>query len=76
MEQILNNTVLQHRAEKIFDNLEYDYLEIYQGINQLSEQTLDCQKEKQIKVEKFASERKISLIFFFSFEVRSFHYIF
>ena len=64
MEQILNNTVLQHRAEKIFDNLEYDYLEIYQGINQLSEQTLDCQKEKQIKVEKFASKRKISIIFF------------
>ena len=64
MEQILNNTVLQHRAEKIFDNLEYDYLEIYQGINQLSEQTLDRQKEKQIKVEKFASKRKISLNFF------------
>ena len=75
MEQILNNTVLLHHAEKIFDNLEYDYLEIYQGINQLSEQTLDSQKEKQIKVEKFASKRKISLIFF-SFEVRSFHYIF
>ena len=64
MEQILNNTVLLHHAEKIFDNLEYDYLEIYQGINQLSEQTLDWQKEKQIKAEKFASERKISLNFF------------
>ena len=45
-EKILNNPGLQHLAENIFDNLNYDDLEICQGINQSSKQILDYQMEK------------------------------
>ena len=48
MEQILNNPGLQHIAEKIFDNLNYEYLKVCQGINQSSKQILDYQIKKPI----------------------------
>ena len=46
LEKILNNPGLQHIAEKIFDNLEYEYLKVCQGINQSSKQILDYQIKK------------------------------
>ena len=44
MEKILNNPGLQHIAENIFDNLNFEYLEICQGINQSSKQIIENQK--------------------------------
>ena len=40
-ERILNNPGLQHLAENIFANLNFEYLKICQGINQSSKQILD-----------------------------------
>ena len=61
MEQILNNPGLQHIAEKIFDNLVYEYLEICQGINQSSKQILDYQMEKPMfLLKKFRNLSKVN----------------
>ena len=46
LEKILNNPGLQHLAEKIFDNLKYEDLNVCQGINQSSKQILDYQMDK------------------------------
>ena len=43
-ERILNNPGLQHLAENIFANLNFEYLKICQGINQSSKQILDHPK--------------------------------
>ena len=48
LEKILNNPGLQHLAEKIFENLNYDYLVICQGINQSSKQILEYQMSKPL----------------------------
>ena len=48
LDMILNNPGLQHIAEKIFDNLNYEYLKVCQGINQSSKQILDYQIKKPI----------------------------
>ena len=40
LEKILNNPGLQHLAEKIFDNLNFEYLAICRGINESSKQIL------------------------------------
>ena len=42
LEEILDNPVLQHLA----DNLNFEYLEVCQGINQSSKQILDYQMDK------------------------------
>ena len=44
--KILNNPGLQHLAENIFDNLNFEDLEICQGINQSSKQILEYQMDK------------------------------
>ena len=43
LEKILNNPGLQHLAEKIFENLNFEYLTICRGINKSSKQILDYQ---------------------------------
>ena len=48
LEKILNNPGLQHLAEKIFENLNYDYLVVCQGINQSSKQILEYQMSKPL----------------------------
>ena len=48
LEKILNNPGLQHLAEKIFDNLNFEYLAICRGINESSKQILDYQMNKPI----------------------------
>ena len=46
LEKILNNPGLQHLAENIFDNLNFEDLDICRGINQSSQQILDYQMDK------------------------------
>ena len=46
MEKILNNPGLQHLAENIFGNLNFEYLMVCRGINQSSKQILDYQMDK------------------------------
>ena len=46
LEKILNNQGLQHLAEKIFDNLNFEYVTICRGINESSKQILDYQTTK------------------------------
>ena len=48
MESIINNPGLQHLAESIFDNLNFDDLEVCRGINKSAKQILDYQMEKPI----------------------------
>ena len=50
LEKILNNPGLQHLAEKIFDNLNFEYLAICRGINESSKQILDYQTTKPMFV--------------------------
>ena len=50
LEKILNNQGLQHLAEKIFDNLNFEYVTICQGINESSKQILDYQTTKPMFV--------------------------
>ena len=45
-EKILNNPGLQHLAENIFDNLNFEDLVVCKEINQSSKQILDYQLEK------------------------------
>ena len=46
LEKILNNPGLQHIAENIFGNLNFEYLMVCRGINQSSKQILDYQMDK------------------------------
>ena len=46
LEKILNNPGLQHLAENIFGNLNFQYLKICRGINKSSKQILDNQMDK------------------------------
>ena len=46
LEKILNNPGLQHLAENIFNNLNFEHLEVCRRINKASKQILDCQMEK------------------------------
>ena len=46
LEKILNNPGLQHLAENIFGNLNFEYSKVCRGINQSSKQILDYQMEK------------------------------
>ena len=46
LEKILNNPGLQHLAEKIFDNLNFEHLAICRRINESSKQILDYQMTK------------------------------
>ena len=48
LDKILNIPGLQHLAEKIFDNLNFEYLAICRGINESSKQILDYQMNKPI----------------------------
>ena len=50
LEKILNNPGLQHLAEKIFDNLNFEYVTICRGINESSKQILDYQTTKPMFV--------------------------
>ena len=47
LEKILNNPGLQHLAENIFDNLNFEDLVVCLEINQSSERILDYQMDKQ-----------------------------
>ena len=58
LEKILNNPGLQHLAEKIFENLNYDYLVICQGINQSSKQILEYQMSKPLFFLRKISQKK------------------
>ena len=46
LEKILNNQGLQHLAEKIFNNLNIEYVTICRGINESTKQILDYQMTK------------------------------
>ena len=46
LEKILNNPGLQHLAENIFGNLDFEHLMVCRGINQSSKQILDYQMDK------------------------------
>ena len=52
LEKILNNPGLQHLAENIFGNLNFEDLMICQGINQSSKQILDKKLNKPVFVLK------------------------
>ena len=59
LEKILNNPGLQHLAENIFNNLNFEHLEVCRRINKASKQILDCQMEKPIfMLKKFRSLSK------------------
>ena len=48
LEKILNIPGLQHLAEKIFDNLNFEHLAICRRINESSKQILDYQMTKPV----------------------------
>ena len=52
LDKILNNPGLQHLAENIFDNLDFEVVLICQGINKSSKQILDKKLDKPMFVLK------------------------
>ena len=52
LDKILNNPGLQHLAENVFDNLNFEFLLICQGINKSSKQILEKKLDKPMFVLK------------------------